>query len=182
MQVKRKNLSSDRMIVLLTGTPGTGKSSVAKILSKITNSKLISINALKGIYSGVDEERESKIVDLEKLETKLGDMINGDAVIEGHLSHLLPLGDIVIVLRTHPEELKKRLDKKGFGNEKIQENLEAEALDVCLIEAMEKHKEVYEVNTTGKKPEETASEIKEILGGKKDEFRPGRFDWSEEFF
>ncbi|MEE8358857.1 MAG: adenylate kinase family protein [Candidatus Hydrothermarchaeales archaeon] len=170
------------MIILITGTPGTGKSSTVRSLSKKINKELISINDLEGIYTGVDEERGSNIVDMKLLQDKLQDMIKGDTIIEGHLSHLLPFGDIVIVLRTHPEELRGRLKERGFGKDKIQENLEAEALDVCLIEALENHREVYEINTTEKSPEETATAITKILGGKTDEFRPGKFDWSEEFF
>ncbi len=170
------------MIILITGTPGTGKSSTARSLSKKINKELISINDLEDIYTGVDEEGGSKIVDIKLLQDKLHDMIKGDTIIEGHLSHLLSFGDIVIVLRTHPEELRGRLKERGFGKDKIQENLEAEALDVCLIEALENHKEVYEINTTEKSPEETATAITKILGGKTDEFRPGKYDWSEEFF
>ncbi|MFQ5975853.1 MAG: adenylate kinase family protein [Candidatus Hydrothermarchaeales archaeon] len=170
------------MIILLTGTPGTGKSLVAEILSKRINAQLIPINAIKGIYSGVDEKRETKIIDMKKLTGKIEDMMEGNAVIEGHLSHLLPFGDIVIVLRTDPKELRKRLEEKGFEKEKTQENLEAEALDVCLIEAFEKHKTVYEIDTTEKSGEETASDIMAILEGKTDEYRPGKIDWSEQFF
>ncbi|MFQ5887148.1 MAG: adenylate kinase family protein [Candidatus Hydrothermarchaeales archaeon] len=170
------------MIILITGTPGTGKSLVAEILSKKINAQLIPINAIKDVYAGVDEERGSRIVDMKRLAEKIGDMMEGDVIIEGHLSHLLPFGDIVIVLRTDPEKLRGRLEEKGFGKEKIQENLEAEALDVCLIESLEKHKNVYEINTTGKSCEETGFDIIAILGGKTDEFRPGKVDWSEEFF
>ena len=170
------------MNIFITGTPGTGKSTVAKILSEKINTRMISINTLKEIYSGVDKERESKIVDIKKLVEKIEDMIEGDVIIEGHLSQLLPFGDLVIVLRTHPKELQKRLKEKGYRNKKIEENLEAEALDVCLIEALENHKNVYEIDTTGKTGEETASDITKILHGETDEYKPGKFDWSEEFF
>lgn len=170
------------MIILITGTPGTGKTAVAKILSKKIDAKLIQIGAIEGIYIGVDEERGSKIVDMEKLSNKIGDMIVGDMVIEGHLSHLLPFGDIVIVLRSDPMELKKRLESKGFDEEKVQENLEAEALDVCLIESLERHENVYEIDTTKRKTGEVVDTIIDIVGGKTDEFEPGKIDWSEDFF
>lgn len=170
------------MIILITGTPGTGKTAVAKILSKKIDAKLIQIGAIEGIYIGVDEERGSKIVDMEKLSNKIGDMIVGDMVIEGHLSHLLPFGDIVIVLRSDPMELKKRLESKGFDEKKVQENLEAEALDVCLIESLERHENVYEIDTTKRKTDEVVDTIIDIVGGKTDEFEPGKIDWSEDFF
>ena len=47
-------------------------------------------------------------------------------------------------------ELEMRLKSRGYSEEKIKENIEAEALDVILVEAFEWCKKVFEVNTTGK--------------------------------
>jgi adenylate kinase len=172
------------MIILLTGTPGTGKSTVAKILSRVTNSKLMHINnfATEEVSLGIDEETGSKVIDIKKLSDKILKLGEDNLIIEGHLSHLLSFGDLVIVLRTNPTTLEERLKEKGFDERKIRENLEAEALDVCLIEGLENHKEVYEIDTTKKTPEEIVEDIIKIMKGEKDEFKPGKIDWSEEFF
>jgi len=53
--------------------------------------------------------------------------------VEGHLSYYFEEADLVIVLRAHPTILRKRLQDKGFNDAKIQENIEAEALDVCAL-------------------------------------------------
>ena len=100
-----------------------------------------------------------------------------DVIIEGHLSHLLSV-DGVIILRCHPEELKKRLMKKNWDENKIKENLEAEALDIILDRALEKHKKIWEIDTTKKSIDEIADEIEKIIK----EFPPpryGKIDWSE---
>ncbi len=180
------------MIVLITGTPGTGKSSVAKLLAKRINVDVISIARTldESVCAGYDTKRKSKIVDIKKLARKIKDIIRAsrkrakdiDIIIEGHLSHLLPFGDVVIVLRAHPKVLERRLKKKKYAKAKIAENLEAEALDVCLIESLERHKKVYEIDTTNKKPHEVASAIVGILEGKGEAYAPGKIDWSEEFF
>ncbi|MFQ5800524.1 MAG: adenylate kinase family protein [Candidatus Hydrothermarchaeales archaeon] len=167
-------------VILLTGTPGTGKSTVAKVLSSSTGFKLISINdVVEEDYLYLEED--SRVVDLNKLPKKVRRMIRGDCIIEGHLAHLLGIGGMVIVLRTHPKELKKRLEKKGFSKKKLEENLEAEALDVCLIESVERYETVYEIDTTGKEAEYVAGCITRILSGDGEEFSPGKISWLEEY-
>ena len=59
------------MMIIITGTPGVGKSTVSEILDeKFSDVKLISINSLLEEYDlnlGVDEKRGYKIVDVESM-------------------------------------------------------------------------------------------------------------------
>ena len=171
------------MILLLTGTPGTGKSSLATLLSKKTGMQLIRINDIVDgeLTIGLDSERGSKVVDIEKLNARLTKLIKKDTIVEGHLSHILT-GDVVVVLRTKPSVLETRLRKKGFDDEKVRENMEAEALDVCLVESLELHDKVYEVDTTESTSEETSEDVMNVLNGKTEAYKPGKVDWSEEYF
>lgn len=165
--------------ILLTGTPGTGKSTVAKVFSSMTGFKLISINEEVEEYLHIEEG--SKVVDLNKLSKKIKRLLEEDCIIEGHLAHLLGIDGVVVVLRTHPKELKRRLKEKGFSKKKLEENLEAEALDVCLIESVERYEGVYEIDTTGKEAEYVAGCITRILEGEGEEFSPGKITWLEEY-
>jgi adenylate kinase len=170
------------MIVLITGTPGTGKSTVSKLLSERMKFKRININEVATSDVCVGVEKGSRVVDIEKLAEKVREMIKGDIIIDGHLSHLLPFGDIVVVLRTRPKILRRRLLNKGFEEEKIRENLEAEALDACLIESLENHENVFEIDTSDKAAPEVVEDILGIIKGDTESFKPGDIDWSEEFF
>ena len=157
------------MIVALTGTPGTGKTSISKILMK-NGYEVIDLNKVaceKGYLIGRDEKRDSEIVDVEGFDEYVKKNYSGKdfVFIEGHLSHLLKSVDKVVVLRCHPDELRKNLSTKRWKEEKIKENLEAETLDIILCEAIELHPKnnIFEIDITGKSAEAIASSIIEII-------------------
>ena len=57
------------MKIALTGTPGTGKTSVSKVLEK-RKLKVIDLNKLaieKDFIIGYDKKRDSKIIDINRL-------------------------------------------------------------------------------------------------------------------
>jgi adenylate kinase len=173
------------MILLITGTPGTGKSSLAEALAEREGGICIHLNDLvpPPPSPSFDPTRGSRRVDLKDLVPRVRARIGrGLTIIEGHFSHLLPLGDAVIVLRTHPEVLRRRLEERGYREAKIRENLEAEALDVCLCEAIQRHSRVWEIETTDASLEETLQKASRILRGEGEEYLPGKIDWSESFF
>lgn len=155
------------MIIAITGTPGTGKTEVAKALAKRLGWWYLSLNELaeeEDLYTGYDSERMCKIVDLEgmKEEVHILGISHKNMIIEAHYSHEMPC-DVVIVLRTDLKELRKRMGKKRWKEGKIKENLSAEAMDICKQEALELNRNTYEIDTTKKTPGEVAKEIGEIV-------------------
>ncbi len=162
------------MRVSLTGTPGTGKSTVAGLLRE--RFRVFSVRELAEKHGCGEMSGEEMAIDTDCLNEKLRGI--GDCIIEGHLSHHLE-PDIIIILRCHPEILRKRLEKRGYPEGKLLENLEAEAVDVILEEALETGKPVYEIDTTEKSPEEVASCVIDIMDGNGNAYAPGKIDWSE---
>lgn len=177
------------MLIALTGTPGTGKTSISNILLE-NGFEIIDINKVaagEGFFIGNDEKRNSKIVDVDKLNRYINENygVKGIILIEGHLSHLLKSVDKVIVLRCHPNELRKRLSQKGWKKEKIKENIEAEILDIILCETMDSHheKNVIEIDTTNMDISNVAGLIIEIIKNNFKQMKKhniGNIDWSEE--
>jgi adenylate kinase len=177
------------MIIALTGTPGTGKTSVSKILQK-NGFEVIDLNKVvceKDFLIGRDKKRDSEIVDVERFDEYVKKNYGGRDIvfIEGHLSHLLKSVDKVIVFRCHPNELRKNLSEKGWKEEKIKENLEAEILDIILCEAMEIHprNNIFEIDITDKSVDIAASCVIEIIKNKfknMKKYNIGKIDWSEE--
>lgn len=153
------------MRLAVTGTPGTGKTSATDHLE--TNLDVIHLNSVieeHGFIDGTDDRRGSWIADLDAISEWLGD--RDDLVIESHLAHRVR-SDRVVVLRCHPEELERRLRERGEPAAKVEENVEAEALDLILAEAVGAHGEarVYEIETTDRDPAETAREIEGVIVG-----------------
>ncbi|MCW3141629.1 MAG: adenylate kinase family protein [Methanophagales archaeon] len=185
------------MIIAITGTPGTGKTSVCNALG-LEFMDLNKVIAEKRFYTGVDTERGCLITDLDKLaeyvrrvykekrkEKKGGNLM----LIESHLAHFLN-PDVAIVLRANPLLLAERLKQRGlrFSAQKIRENMEAEMLDIILAEAVQRCGAVYEVDTSGKRIEEVASAVREIIDAEtagesrrkealRDKYKPGSVDW-----
>ncbi|MEW5996670.1 MAG: adenylate kinase family protein [Candidatus Micrarchaeota archaeon] len=171
------------MRILITGTPGTGKSAVASEIARKKGWGVLSLRELAeraGCITG--EENGDKIVDVRKLRNAALRELEGkrDAVVEGHLGceFSLPV-DFVFVLRTHPSELRKRMVARGYPGKKTEENLMAEMLDYCTQAAERNYgAPVLEVDTTKSSAEETAGRIISFLEGKVKTL--DKADWSKE--
>jgi adenylate kinase len=166
------------MKIALTGTPGTGKTTISNVLKDEFGLKVVDLNKVISAfqyYIGWDDNRNCGVVDLEALGVH---PFEDGLVIEGHISHHLSV-ERVIVLRTNPAVLRGRLQEKGFSENKIRENIEAEILDVILIEALGLHgNNVYEVDSTGRLGT-TAQLVWEITQGYAlERFVVGRYDWT----
>jgi adenylate kinase len=166
------------MQIALTGTPGTGKTTVAALL----HYRILDINSLvrAGMNLGLDPKRGCLEADMDALAGHLASLdSNEPMILEGHFSH--HFADWAIVLRLSPAALRPRLEARGYSQAKIKENLEAEALDVILVEAAEMCQRVDEIDTTGRSANEVAAMIENIIEGRL-HLPPGQVDWLEEFF
>lgn len=145
-------------VIIITGTPGTGKTSLAQILSKELGFKTIKVKKMieeKNLCEAYDRENQCKIVDLKKLKPLLVKKIKEskeDLVIESHLSHHIPKQyvDLCLVTKTEIKTLHHRLKKRDYSKNKIRDNLDAEIFDLCLTEAQEAGHNIMIVDTTRK--------------------------------
>lgn len=162
------------MIITLTGTPGTGKTTLSDEFDKY---KIIHLTEFvkKHDLGQREEEFEVNIPEMKsKLEQEISD--NEEVVIEGHLAHHFP-SDYCIVLRCDPEILEKRLKERDYSTEKVNENVESEILDIILTESLGLQNNIIEIDTTEKQPVELHQIIKERINN--DETGYGEVDWTD---
>lgn len=132
--------------IIICGTPGTGKSThAAQVIDSVPDLKLLSIGDLvkeRGLHTGFDEEWQSHIVDDDALLDSIEpECLAGGCLIDWHECCLFPKSwiDLVVVLRCDHTALWDRLEKRGYELNKIQENNEAEIMQVVLDEARESY-------------------------------------------
>ena len=150
-------------IYALTGTPATGKTSISKNL----NRKILHLSDLYSKSSEGKNKNGEWIVDLDKLNSLVQEKLTDDVIIEGHFSHLIDNIEQVIVLRCDPRKLKSRMEKRNYRDNKIRENLEAEAIGLIYSQALEKvsQNNVQQHDTTNLKVSESSAILNDFLKG-----------------
>jgi adenylate kinase len=166
-----------KRVILITGTPCVGKTTAANLLASKLDALCINLTDLavsENLVLGKDRRRKTVIVDEARMKRKIRKIIKetgkNDIIIDGHYAaSVVPseLASYVLVLRRDPVELKKMMEKCGYSERKLTENLASEILDVCLVDAMNVKgpARVCELDATGKTPENVLKEMLAILQG-----------------
>ena len=161
-------------VIIVTGSVGTGKTTLAKKLAEKLNYEYVDVNKIIRKYKiseGYDKKRKTKLIDTKKLNKYLikeildikkankKRPIQDGMVIDSHLSHYLPKKyvDLCIVTKCNLKTLEKRLRKRMYNKGKIRENLDCEIFDTCFSEAKEKGHELIVLDTCRK------TDMKEII-------------------
>ena len=177
-----------KIIILITGTPGVGKTTVSKQLAKELEALYINLTELaqtNNLVSGEDKERKTVIINEKKMRQKISQILStadkSAIIIDGHYAAaVVPKRYVTkaFVLRRNPVELYALMQKSGFSGAKLWETLASEILDGSLIEAVREQGEhkVCELDITGKTSTIVLSEIRTILSEHR-ECPLGQVDW-----
>jgi adenylate kinase len=157
--------------LVITGNPGVGKHTSAKIIAGRTGAEIIDINRIAIDNSAIAKKTERGLeVNVKKLGRLMEKTLKSrkDMIAVGHLAPYVvkPAGvSMVAVLRRSPYELEKTLKKRGYSASKIRENLASEILGVSLYDSVKTfgRRRVVEFDTTGKTPVQTADGIMRAL-------------------
>ena len=124
------------MRIIITGSPGVGKTSAARSLGKklgcqVLNEKQIALEQKIGKWNPKEDEL---VIPLEPYAKALNRLFleKKNVVIEGHLlCELKARPDFVVLIRVHPELLEGRLHLRNYSEEKVQDNVFCEGIDYC---------------------------------------------------
>ncbi len=175
-----------RNAIVITGTPGVGKTTVARRLASKLGLRLIELNTLAregGAIGGRDPERGSLIIKPRKVRALLRRALEGEAgtvIVEGHYGEVVPKEFVktAVVIRLNPLVLRGRLLERGYDEAKVRENVEAELIDFCLSKAVGAFgKRVREVDATGSSEQELEEEVWRAASGEGG-LPPGDIDWA----
>ena len=169
---------------VITGNPGVGKHTTAKIIAEKINADIIDINDVAIDNNATGKKTDLGLdVDVKRLVRLLEKQLKAerDLVIVGHLAPyvLKPVGiSLVAVLRRSPYELEKTLKKRGYSVDKVRENVASEILGTSLYDSLKTFgkRKVAEFDTTGKTPKETTDKILAALQ-KKSKSKLIGIDW-----
>ena len=117
----------------LTGTPGTGKRTLAPLLASRMGLPCVSLHDLELSSGLVKQGGKAAEVDTDALGRFLVEHVPGPALVHGHLlPYVLGRRQLkkLAVLRCEPMTLKQRLLSRGYRPEKVRANVEAELIGV----------------------------------------------------
>jgi len=134
------------VIIAISGSVGSGKTSVSKALGNNLGYKVVHLNEIAKDFKLNDVETlQTFDFDLDKLLEKIEKDIQiwrkegQNIIFEGHFAHFInsDLIDLLFVVNRDLVELKKEYSKRDYNAQKIKDNLEVESFNLCFYEAIE---------------------------------------------
>ncbi len=172
-------------VLLVLGTPGVGKSTLARNLALKLGLRMVDLQELvreEKLYKGFHRGSSSYVIDEDRVKRHLKSFVREkDVVIATHSvgGTISPRSvRLVIVLRLDPVILYHRLRAKRWTRRKAWENVESELVDVCLEEAVRLfgREKVFEIDTTSKSSTRVLSEALRTVRGRTRDSRL-KVDW-----
>ncbi|KZV47198.1 Adenylate kinase isoenzyme [Dorcoceras hygrometricum] len=133
--------------ILITGTPGTGKTTTSAALAEAINFRHIDIGDLvkeKNLHDGWDDQFDCYVINEDLVCDELENLMEeGGNIVDYHGCDFFPEHwfDRVVVLQTENAVLYDRLTKRGYTGQKLSNNIECEIFQVLLEEAKESYSE-----------------------------------------
>ena len=160
--------ATQNVYIGISGTPGTGKTTLAKAIAAVLSSEhatyvnISDIVKKNKLYASYDASAKTYDVSISKLEAFLKKYITALQtpslkskstsskifIFDSHLSHHFSskLMHCVVVSTCELKILARRLHLRKYSAKKIADNLEAEIFDTCATESLEQGHPVLKVD------------------------------------
>ncbi len=140
------------MRIVITGTPGVGKSKLAKFLAKKLKLKLFNEKEIAIKFNIGHFEEDELVIPIRKLEKKIKGILKKrkNVIIEGHMLCEMKLNvDLAIVITMDPEKLQEILEARGYGINKVLDNIFCEGIEYCKKHATRNYKNIIVLENKG---------------------------------
>jgi adenylate kinase len=125
------------MKILITGTPGVGKTTLAREASERFGIKHIDVSEYikrERMYTEYDERYKTYIFNEKKVQKALSGHLSGMSsfIVDTHCVDVVRgvSFDFIFILTLSTEALFRRLKARGYGDLKVRENIECEIFGV----------------------------------------------------
>lgn len=133
--------------------------------NKYTHLSISDVAKERNCIESYDEKLDTSVVDEDRLLDSLEvDLERGGILVDWHCCDVFPerLIDLVVVLRTDNSLLFERLSKRGYKDNKIQENLDCEIMEVVAQDARESYQPEIVIELTSNSVEEMEGNVDRI--------------------
>ncbi|XP_059300464.1 adenylate kinase isoenzyme 6 homolog [Lycium ferocissimum] len=133
--------------ILITGIPGTGKTTTADALAEVTELRHINVGEFaneKNLINGWDDTFDCYYINQDLVCDELENLIEeGGNIVDHQSCDFFPERwfDCVVVLQTDNSVLYDRFTKRGYTDQKLANNTERATFQVLLEEAKENYPE-----------------------------------------
>jgi len=154
--------------ILITGTPGTGKSTLSSEIGQLSSLEWINVGEIaktNNLFEGFDESLNCHIIDEDQIISELEDTIlEGGKIVDYHSCDFFPEDwfDIVFVLSTDNTILYDRLIRRGYSGKKLENNIQCEIFQTLLDEAKEAYDPAIVFKLNSNTPDDMESNIEDI--------------------
>ncbi|XP_054713016.1 adenylate kinase isoenzyme 6-like [Uloborus diversus] len=154
--------------ILITGTPGTGKSTLSSEIGEQCSLEWINVGEVAksgNFVEDYDENFDCHIIDEDQVVSELEDkMLEGGKIVDYHGCDFFPENwfDIVFVLTTDNTILYDRLVRRGYNGKKLENNIQCEIFQTLYDEAKGAYNPSIVFKLKSNTPEDMESNIEEI--------------------
>jgi adenylate kinase len=170
----------DYLLKIITGNPGTGKHTIAKLISKKLDLEMIDINKIAIEQKLVKKNDRTLDVDVNKLKKIINKKVSEDSILVGHLAPYIvsvKYVEISVVLRKSPYRLQSIYKKREYSNKKSLENLGSEILGITYYDTIHEfgQKKTFQIDTSSRTISDTVKKVESIF--RKTRTKDDKVDW-----
>ncbi len=164
---------------IITGNPGTGKHTIAKLIAEKLNLEVIDVNKIALDKKVFKKNNGTLDVNTTKLKKTIDKMTSENSLLVGHLAPYVISAknvQVAVVLRKNPYELQSIYKRRKYTSKKSLENLGSEILGIVYYDTVHEfgQEKTFQVDTSNRTISSTVKKVESIFRGTK---RDDRVDW-----